>query len=197
MQAIYVPADDFTDPAPDATYAHLDATIFLTRELASRGLYPAVDPLRSTSRGLDEDIVGERHYEVAQRTKQVLQRFEDLQDIIAILGMEELSEEDKVTVRRARRIQNFLSQPFFVAEQFTGTPGEYVDTEDAVEGFEAILEGECDDLPEQAFYMVGTLEDVHEKAHEMGETETQVATGAPEEEEAEAEVEEQETAETT
>ena len=185
MQAIYVPADDFTDPAPDATYAHLDATIFLTRELASRGLYPAVDPLRSTSRALDEDIVGERHYEVAQRTKQVLQRFEDLQDIIAILGMEELSEEDKVTVRRARRIRNFLSQPFFVAEQFTGTPGEYVETEDAVEGFEAILEGECDDIPEQAFYMTGTLEGVHEKAHEMGETETQVAAGAPEEEDEE------------
>jgi len=182
MQAIYVPADDFTDPAPDATYAHLDATIFLTRELASRGLYPAVDPLRSTSRALDEDIVGERHYDVAQRTKQVLQRFEDLQDIIAILGMEELSEEDKVTVRRARRIRNFLSQPFFVAEQFTGTPGEYVETEDAVEGFEAILEGECDDIPEQAFYMTGTLEGVHEQAHEMGETETQVAPGAPEEE---------------
>jgi len=167
MQAIYVPADDFTDPAPAATYAHLDATVFLTRQLASLGLYPAVDPLLSTSRALDKRVVGEKHYEVAQRTKEVLQRFEDLQDIIAILGMEELSEEDKLIVRTARRIRNFLSQPMFVAEQFTGMPGVYVKTEDAVEGFEAILNGECDQMPEQAFYMVGTLEDARKKAREM------------------------------
>jgi len=167
VQAIYVPADDFTDPAPAATYAHLDATIFLTRHLASLALYPAVDPLLSTSRALTKEVVGERHYEVAQRTKQVLQRFQDLQDIIAILGMDELSEEDKTVVRRARRIRNFLSQPMFVAEQFTGTPGVYVKTEDAVDGFEAILNGECDHMPEQAFYMVGTLEDAQKKARKI------------------------------
>jgi len=167
VQAIYVPADDFTDPAPAATYAHLDATIFLTRHLASLALYPAVDPLLSTSRALTKEVVGERHYEVAQRTKQVLQRFQDLQDIIAILGMDELSEEDKTIVRRARRIRNFFSQPMFVAEQFTGTPGAYVKTEDAVDGFEAILNGECDHMPEQAFYMVGTMEDAHKKARKI------------------------------
>ena len=185
MQAIYVPADDFTDPAPDATYAHLDATIFLTRQLASLGLYPAVDPLLSTSRVLDPRVVGDRHYNVAERTKQVLQRFQDLQDIIAILGMDELSEEDRITVRRARRIRNFLSQPMFVAEQFTGRAGAYVETEAAIDGFEAILEGDCDEMPEQAFYMVGTLEDAKKRADEMqseGEGKT-VAAGAPEEEE--------------
>ena len=167
VQAIYVPADDFTDPAPAATYAHLDATIFLTRHLASLALYPAVDPLLSTSRALAKDVMGERHYQVAQRTKEVLQRFQDLQDIIAILGMDELSDEDKVVVRRARRIRSFLSQPMFVAEQFTGTPGAYVKTQDAVDGFEAILDGKCDDMPEQAFYMVGTMEDARKKAKEI------------------------------
>jgi F-type H+-transporting ATPase subunit beta len=167
VQAIYVPADDFTDPAPAATYAHLDATIFLTRELASLGLYPAVDPLLSTSRVLEPRVVGARHYSVAQETKRILQRFKDLQDIIAILGMDELSDEDKVVVRRARRIRNFLSQPFFVAEQFTGMKGYYVSTEAAVDGFEAILGGDCDELPEQAFYMVGTLDDAREKARSM------------------------------
>ncbi|MFO7955938.1 MAG: F0F1 ATP synthase subunit beta [Candidatus Brocadiia bacterium] len=167
VQAIYVPADDFTDPAPAATYAHLDATIFLTRELASQGLYPAVDPLLSTSRVLEPRVIGRHHYEVAQETKQILQRFKDLQDIIAILGMDELSPEDKVTVRRARRIRNYLSQPFFVAEQFTGMEGVYVDRDDAIEGFEAIIEGRGDDLPEQAFYMVGTFEDAQRKAKEL------------------------------
>ena len=167
VQAIYVPADDFTDPAPAATYAHLDATLFLTRELASLGLYPAVDPLLSTSRALEARVVGRRHYEVAQATRRILQRFKDLQDIIAILGMDELSDEDKVIVRRARRVRNFLSQPFFVAEQFTGTPGAYVSTQEAVEGFGAIIEGELDDLPEQAFYMVGAIQDVRDKAGKM------------------------------
>ncbi len=164
VQAIYVPADDFTDPAPAATYAHLDATIFLTRELASLGLYPAVDPLLSTSRVLEARTVGQEHYDTAQETKRILQRFKDLQDIIAILGMDELSEEDKVVVRRARRIRNFLSQPFFVAEQFTGIAGAYVSTQEAVDGFAAILEGKGDDLPEQAFYMVGTFADAEQKA---------------------------------
>jgi F-type H+-transporting ATPase subunit beta len=167
VQAIYVPADDFTDPAPAATYAHLDATVFLTRELASQGLYPAVDPLMSTSRVLEPRVVGREHYGIAQETKRILQRFKDLQDIIAILGMEELSEEDQVVVRRARRIRNFLSQPFFVAEQFTGRSGVYVSREDAVAGFKAILAGEGDELPEQAFYMVGTFEDAEKKAEEL------------------------------
>jgi len=167
VQAIYVPADDFTDPAPAATYAHLDATIFLTRELASLGLYPAVDPLLSTSRVLEPRVVGKRHYEVAQETKRILQRFKDLQDIIAILGMDELSEEDKVIVRRARRIRNFLSQPFFVAEQFTGRQGVYVSRQEAVDGFEAIIQGKGDGLPEQAFYMVGTFEHAQQQARDM------------------------------
>jgi F-type H+-transporting ATPase subunit beta len=167
VQAIYVPADDFTDPAPAATYAHLDATIFLTRELATLGLYPAVDPLLSTSRALEPRVVGRRHYEVAQETKRILQRFKDLQDIIAILGMDELSEEDKIVVRRARRMRNFLSQPFFVAEQFTGMSGVYVATEEGVDGFEAIIEGKADAMPEQAFYMVGTFEDAERKGKEM------------------------------
>ncbi len=169
VQAIYVPADDFTDPAPAATYAHLDATIFLTRELASLGLYPAVDPLLSTSRVLEPNVVGPHHYEIAQETKRVLQRFKDLQDIIAILGMDELSEDDKIIVRRARRIRNFLSQPFFVAEAFTGMKGVYVSTEDVVKGFAAILEGKADDMPEQAFYMVGTFEDAEKKAQQLKE----------------------------
>jgi F-type H+-transporting ATPase subunit beta len=167
VQAIYVPADDFTDPAPAATYAHLDATMFLTRELASLGLYPAVDPLLSTSRVLEPRVVGRKHYDVAQETKHILQRFKDLQDIIAILGMDELGEEDKIVVRRARRIRNFLSQPFFVAEQFTGMAGAYVKREEAVDAFEAILEGKGDELPEQAFYMVGTYEEVEAKAKQL------------------------------
>ncbi|MFW6189380.1 MAG: F0F1 ATP synthase subunit beta [Planctomycetota bacterium] len=167
VQAIYVPADDFTDPAPAATYAHLDATMFLTRDLASLGLYPAVDPLLSTSRVLEPRVLGRRHYEVAQEVKRILQRFQDLEDIIAILGMEELSDEDKVIVRRARRIRNFLSQPFFVAEQFTGRSGVYVSRDDAVDGFEAIVNGEADEMPEQAFYMVGTYEDAQQKAKEL------------------------------
>jgi len=169
VQAIYVPADDFTDPAPAATYAHLDASLFLTRELASLGLYPAVDPLLSTSRVLEPRIVGAQHYEVAQAVRRILQRFKDLQDIIAILGMDELSDEDKIVVRRARRIRNFLSQPFFVAEQFTGIAGAYVSTNDAVAGFAEILEGKHDDIPEQAFYMVGTIDEMLKKAHEMKE----------------------------
>jgi len=169
VQAIYVPADDFTDPAPAATYAHLDASLFLTRELASLGLYPAVDPLLSTSRVLDPRIVGRHHYEVAQEVRRILQRFKDLQDIIAILGMDELSDEDKIVVRRARRLRNFLSQPFFVAQQFTGIPGAYVTAKEAVEGFAGIAEGGYDELPEQAFYMVGTIEDAREKARKISE----------------------------
>ena len=164
VECIYVPADDFTDPAPATTYAHLDATIFLSRSLVELGIYPAVDPLESTSRILDPKVVGERHYSVARQTQEILQRFKDLQDIIAILGIDELSEEDKLTVWRARKIRNFLSQPFFVAEQFTGTEGKYVKLEQTVEGFEEICEGKCDDMPEQAFYMVGDIEEAREKA---------------------------------
>jgi F-type H+-transporting ATPase subunit beta len=167
VQAIYVPADDFTDPAPAATYAHLDATVFLTRELAAQGLYPAVDPLLSTSRVLEPRVVGRDHYDTAQETKRILQRFKDLQDIIAILGMDELSDEDKLIVRRARRLRNFLSQPFFVAAQFTGMDGAYVAREDAVSGFAAIIQGEGDDVPEQAFYMVGTFDDALRKAERL------------------------------
>jgi len=169
VQAIFVPADDFTDPAPHTTFAHLDATINLTRELAEKGIYPAVDPLASNSTMLDPHIVSERHYRVAQRVKQILQRYKDLQDIIAIMGMDELSEEDKVIVQRARKIQRFLSQPFHVAEQFTGTKGRYVKLEETVEGFDALVEGEFDHLPEQAFYMVGTIEEAQEKAERMGQ----------------------------
>jgi len=167
VQAIFVPADDFTDPAPHTTFAHLDATIQLTRELAEKGIYPAVDPLVSTSTMLNPQVVSEKHYEVAQKVKQVLQRYKDLQDIIAIMGMDELSEEDKLIVQRARKIQRFLSQPFHVAEQFTGTPGRYVKLEDTVEGFAALVEGELDHLPEQAFYMVGTIEEALEKAEKL------------------------------
>ncbi|HIC89269.1 MAG TPA: F0F1 ATP synthase subunit beta, partial [Anaerolineae bacterium] len=155
MQAVYVPADDYSDPAPVTTFAHLDATISLERALAEQGLYPAVDPLASTSRILDPRVVGEEHYQVAREVQRTLQRYKDLQDIIAILGVEELSEEDKLTVARARKIQRFLTQPMFVAEQFTGTPGKYVPVADTVRGFKEILEGKYDDLPEQAFYMVG------------------------------------------
>ncbi|MGE0405005.1 MAG: F0F1 ATP synthase subunit beta [Candidatus Korobacteraceae bacterium] len=167
VQAIYVPADDLTDPAPATTFAHLDATTVLSRALTELGIYPAVDPLASTSRILDPHIVGQEHYEVAQGVKRILQRYKDLQDIIAILGIDELSEDDKLTVTRARKIQRFLSQPFFVAEQFTGTPGRYVKVEETVRGFKEILEGKHDALPEQAFYMVGTIEEAVEKGSKL------------------------------
>ena len=167
MQAIYVPADDYTDPAPATTFAHLDATISLERALAEQALFPAVDPLASSSRILDPLIVGEEHYEVARGVQRTLQRYKDLQDIIAILGVEELSEDDKLVVARARRVQRFLTQPMFVAEVFTGTPGAYVKLEDNVRGFKEILEGKHDDLPEQAFYMVGTTEDARAKAETL------------------------------
>ena len=164
MQAVYVPADDYSDPGPVTTFAHLDATITLERRLAAQGLYPAVDPLTSASRILDPRIVGEEHYAVAQELKRVLQRYQDLQDIIAILGVEELSEEDKLTVARARKIQRFLTQPMHVAERFTGRPGAYVPIEETIRGFREILEGKHDDLPEEAFYMVGTIDEAVEKA---------------------------------
>jgi F-type H+-transporting ATPase subunit beta len=167
VQAIYVPADDLTDPAPATAFAHLDATTVLSRQIAELGIYPAVDPLDSTSKILDPRIVGEEHYSTARRVQQVLQRYKDLQDIIAILGMEELSEEDKLTVARARKIQRFLSQPFFVAETFTGTQGRYVSIKDTIRGFKEILEGKHDDIPEQAFYMVGTIDEALEKAERI------------------------------
>jgi F-type H+/Na+-transporting ATPase subunit beta len=167
VQAVYVPADDYTDPAPATTFAHLDATVSLERAIAARAIFPAVDPLASTSRILDPNIVGEEHYRVAQEVKRVLQRYKDLQDIIAILGIEELSEEDKLTVARARRIERFLSQPMYVAEAFTGTPGQYVSREDTVRGFAEILEGKHDDLPEQAFYMAGNIDTVIARAEEL------------------------------
>ncbi|AEH45201.1 ATP synthase F1, beta subunit [Thermodesulfatator indicus DSM 15286] len=167
VQCVYVPADDLTDPAPATTFAHLDGTVVLSRQIAELGIYPAVDPLDSQSRILDPNILGEEHYQVARQVQQVLQRYKDLQDIIAILGMDELSEEDKIIVARARKIQRFLSQPFHVAEQFTGTPGRYVKLEDTIRGFKEILEGKHDDLPEQAFYMVGTIEEAVEKAQQM------------------------------
>ena len=167
VQAIYVPADDYTDPAPATTFAHLDATTNLSRSIAELGIYPAVDPLASTSRILDARIIGEEHYDVARQVKQVLQRYKDLQDIIAILGIDELSEDDKLTVSRARKLQRFLSQPFFVAEQFTGLPGKYVPIADTVRDFKAIVEGEHDDLPEQAFYLVGTVAEAIEKAEKI------------------------------
>ncbi len=167
LQAIYVPADDYTDPAPATTFAHLDSTIALERSIAEQGLYPAIDPLGSTSRILDPQVVGEEHYRVAREVQRVLQRYKDLQDIIAILGIDELSEEDKQTVGRARRIQRFLSQPMFVAEAFTGTPGKFVPLAETVRGFAEILEGKYDALPEQAFYMVGSIEEATAKADEM------------------------------
>ena len=169
VQAIYVPADDLTDPAPATTFSHLDATTVLSRQLAELGIYPAVDPLDSTSRILDPRIVGEEHYRVARGVQQVLQRYKELQDIIAILGMEELSEEDKLIVARARRMQRFLSQPFFVAEQFTGSTGRYVPLPETIRGFNEILEGKHDELPEQAFYMVGNIDEVAEKAKRLRE----------------------------
>ncbi len=167
VQAVYVPADDLTDPAPATTFSHLDATVVLSRSIAESGIYPAVDPLDSTSRILDPMIVGEEHYNVARSVQKILQKFKDLQDIIAILGMDELSEEDKRTVARARRIQRFLSQPFFVAEVFTGSPGKYVSRQDTVKAFKEIVEGKHDHLPEQAFYMVGTIEEALEKAEKL------------------------------
>ncbi len=169
VQAVYVPADDLTDPAPATTFAHLDATTVLSRKISELGIYPAVDPLDSTSRILDPTIVGEEHYQVARQVQEILQKYNSLQDIIAILGMDELSEEDKLTVARARKIQKFLSQPFHVAEVFTGTPGVFVKLEDTIKGFKGILEGKYDNIPEQAFYMVGTIEDVLEKAKKMEE----------------------------
>ncbi len=167
VQAIYVPADDYTDPAPATTFAHLDATTNLSRAISEMGIYPAVDPLASTSRILDPLILGEEHYSVAQNVKQILQRYKDLQDIIAILGIDELSEDDKLTVARARKIQRFLSQPFHVAEQFTGFKGKYVKLEDSIRGFKEIVDGKHDDVPEQAFYMQGTIEDVVERAEQL------------------------------
>ena len=167
VQAIYVPADDLTDPAPATTFAHLDATTVLSRQIAELGIYPAVDPLDSTSRILDPQIVGDEHYNTARQVQAILQKYKDLQDIIAILGMDELSEEDKLVVTRARKIQRFLSQPFFVAEQFTGMPGKFVSVKDTIKGFQAIANGEYDDIPEQAFYLVGTIEEALEKAEKI------------------------------
>jgi F-type H+-transporting ATPase subunit beta len=167
VQAIYVPADDYTDPAPATTFAHLDATTQLSRAISEMGIYPAVDPLASTSRILDPLILGDEHYNVAQSVKQILQRYKDLQDIIAILGIDELPDEDKLTVARARKIQNFLSQPFHVAEQFTGVAGKYVKLADSIKGFKEVVEGKHDNIPEQAFYMQGTIEDVLERAQQL------------------------------
>ena len=167
VQAVYVPADDLTDPAPATTFSHLDATTVLDRKITEMGIYPAVDPLGSSSRSLDPNVVGQEHYDTAQRVKQILQRNKELQDIIAILGMEELSDTDKQTVNRARRIQRFLSQPFNVAEQFTGVPGVIVDIQDTIKGFQRILDGEVDHLPEQAFLNVGTIEDAMAKGEKI------------------------------
>lgn len=164
IQAVYVPADDLTDPSPATTFAHLDATVVLSRDIASLGIYPAVDPLDSTSRQLDPMVLGQEHYDVARGVQSTLQKYKELRDIIAILGMDELSDEDKMTVMRARKIQRFLSQPFHVAEVFTGSPGKYVSLRDTIAGFKAILNGEYDHLPEQAFYMVGGIEEAVEKA---------------------------------
>ena len=171
VQAVYVPADDLTDPAPATTFAHLDATTVLSRKIVEQGIYPAVDPLESTSRILEEDVVGKEHYEVANKVQQMLQKYKELQDIIAILGMEELSEEDKLTVGRARKIQRFLSQPFHVAENFTGVPGKYVPVKETVRGFKMIIDGEMDSYPEAAFFNVGTIDEVIEKARSMEEKE--------------------------
>ena len=167
VQAVYVPADDLTDPAPATTFAHLDATTVLSRKIVEQGIYPTVDPLESTSRILEKDIVGEEHYGISREVQEILQKYKELQDIIAILGMEELSEEDKVTVYRARKIQRFLSQPFHVAENFTGVAGKYVRLKDTIRGFKAIISGEMDEYPENAFFNVGTIEEVVEKAKEM------------------------------
>lgn len=173
VQAVYVPADDLTDPAPAITFAHLDATTVLSRKIVEQGIYPAVDPLESTSRILEPDVVGEEHYEIARKTQELLQKYKELQDIIAILGMEELDEEDKLAVYRARKIQKFLSQPFYVAENFTGFQGKYVPLSETIKGFKAIINGEMDNYPEAAFLMVGTIEDVIEKAKRIKENETE------------------------
>jgi F-type H+-transporting ATPase subunit beta len=170
VQAVYVPADDLTDPAPATTFAHLDATTVLSRQISELGIYPAVDPLASTSRILDPRVVGEAHYNCAQAVKRVLQSYKDLQDIIAILGIDELSEDQKLTVSRARKVQKFLSQPFFVAEQFTGLKGRYVKIEDTVRSFQEIVDGKHDDIPEQAFYMKGSIDEVLEAAEKMKAT---------------------------
>jgi F-type H+-transporting ATPase subunit beta len=167
VQAVYVPADDLTDPSPATTFSHLDATVVLARSIAELGIYPAIDPLDSTSRQLDPLVVGEEHYATARGVQNVLQRYKELKDIIAILGMDELSDEDKLAVSRARKIQRFLSQPFFVAEVFTGSPGKYVSLKDTISGFQGILAGEYDDMPEQAFYMVGSIDEAVEKANQM------------------------------
>ena len=167
VQAVYVPADDLTDPAPATVFAHLDATTVLNRSIAEKGIYPAVDPLDSTSRMLDPQIIGEEHYKVARGVQAVLQKYKDLQDIIAILGMDELSEDDKLIVERARKIEKYLSQPFFVAEVFTGSPGKYITLEETIAGFKGILEGKYDDLPENAFYMVGNIDEVIQKAEKL------------------------------
>jgi F-type H+-transporting ATPase subunit beta len=167
IQAVYVPADDLTDPSPATTFAHLDATVVLSRQVAELGIYPAVDPLDSTSRQLDPQIIGQEHYEVARNVQGVLQRYKELKDIIAILGMDELSDEDKLVVNRARKVQKFLSQPFFVAEVFTGSPGKFVSLQQTISSFKGIIEGKYDDIPEQAFYMVGDIEEVISKAKEI------------------------------
>ena len=167
VQAVYVPADDLTDPAPATTFSHLDATTVLSRKIAEQGIYPAVDPLESTSRILEADIVGEEHYRIARSVQEILQKYSELQDIIAILGMEELGDEDKLTVARARKIQRFLAQPFHVAEKFTGIPGAYVPLQETIRGFQAIIDGEMDAYPEAAFYNVGTMDDVAEKAKKI------------------------------
>jgi F-type H+-transporting ATPase subunit beta len=171
FQAVYVPADDLTDPSPATTFAHLDATLVLSRNIAEQGIYPAVDPLDSTSRLLDPNLIGQEHYDVARSVQGVLQRYKELKDIIAILGMDELSEEDKAVVSRARKVQRFLSQPFFVAETFTGSAGKYVTLKDTIRAFKAIVEGEYDHLPEQAFYMVGGIEEAVAKGAEMAKKE--------------------------
>ncbi len=168
MQAIYVPADDLTDPAVATAFTHLDGTVVLSRQISELGIYPAVDPLDSTSRILDPKVIGEEHYAVARKVQMILQRYKELQDIIAILGMEELSEDDKLAVARARKIQRFLSQPFHVAEAFTGRPGKYVKLADTIKGFKAIADGQYDDMPEQAFYMMGTIEEAEENAKKLG-----------------------------
>jgi F-type H+-transporting ATPase subunit beta len=187
VQAIFVPADDITDPAPANTFAHLDAYIELSRGISEKGIYPAIDPLASNSRALQRGIVTDEHYETATRVQEVLQRYRELQDIIAILGMDELSDEDKLVVQRARKVERFLSQPFNVAEAFTGTPGAYVRLEDTIAGFRAILEGECDDLPEQVFMLAGTIDDVRAKARGGAAREPKPAPREPAAETAEAE----------
>jgi F-type H+-transporting ATPase subunit beta len=179
VQAIYVPADDLTDPAPANTFAHLDSTVVLSRSIVEQGIYPAMDPLDSFSRALQPGIVSDEHYETATRVQEVLQRYKDLQDIIAILGIDELSDEDKLVVARARKIQRFLSQPNYVAEQFTGTPGEYVKLEDTIKGFQELLDGKHDDLPEQAFYMVGTIENAVEKGRRLAGESSEQAKEEP------------------